>query len=128
NRGLVMSAYVIVNFLALTVGQLLVSLYPIEDAGNFMISAMLASLAIVPVALTRSAQPAPITIVTFRPAELYRAAPAGLVASFVIGFSNGAFWSLGAVSAQGGGLDLSEVAFFMSAATIAGAIAQWPIG
>jgi MFS family permease len=128
NRGLVMSTYVVVNFGALTVGQMLVSVYPIEQAGNFMISAMLASLAIVPVALTRSAQPAPITIVSFRPLALYRAAPAGIVASFGIGLSNGSFWSLGAVSAAGGGLGTHEVAFFMSAATLAGAIAQWPIG
>lgn len=128
NRGLVMSTYVMVNFGALTVGQLLVSAYPIEQAGNFMISAMLASLAIVPVALTRSAQPAPITIVSFRPRELYRAAPAGLVASFAIGLSNGAFWSLGPVSATGGGLDIHQVALFMGAATLAGAAAQWPIG
>ncbi|MGE0566031.1 MAG: MFS transporter [Pseudolabrys sp.] len=128
NRGLVMSAYVMVNFLALTVGQLMVSLYPIEHAGNFILSAMLASLAIVPVALTRSAQPAPITIVTFRPGDLYRAAPAGLVAAFVIGIANGAFWSLAPISAAGGGLNVGQVALFMSAATIAGAIAQWPIG
>jgi MFS family permease len=128
NRGLVMSTYVVVNFGALTVGQMLVSVYPIEQAGSFMISAMLASLAIVPVALTRSAQPAPITIVSFRPLELYRAAPAGIVASFAIGLSNGAFWSLGAMSAAGGGLDIHEVAFFMGAATLAGALAQWPIG
>jgi MFS family permease len=128
NRGLVMSTYVVVNLGAITVGQMLVSAYPVEEAGNFMISAMLASLAIVPVALTRSAQPAPITIVSFRPLELYRAAPAGIVASFAIGLSNGAFWSLGPVSAMGGGLDLQQVAFFMSAATLAGAIAQWPIG
>ncbi len=62
-----MSAYVIVNLLAFTAGQLMVTLYPIKEAGDFMLAAMLASLAIVPVALTRSAQPAPITIVSFRP-------------------------------------------------------------
>lgn len=127
-RGLVMSSYVIVNFFAFTVGQLLVTLYPIEGAGNFMIAAMLASLAIVPVALTRSAQPAPITIVTFRPVQLYRAAPVGLVASLMVGVANGAFLGLGPLSAAGNGLNVGEVALFMSAATLAGALTQWPIG
>jgi MFS family permease len=65
-RGLVMSSYVAVNFLAFTAGQLLVTLYPIKEDGSFMVAAMLASLAIMPVALTRSAQPAPITIVWSR--------------------------------------------------------------
>ena len=127
-RGLVMSSYVIVNFAAFTVGQLLVTLYPVHEAGDFIVAAMLASLAIVPVALTRSAQPAPITIVSFRPVQLYRAAPVGLVASFMVGVSNGAFLGLGPISAVGSGLSTAQVALFMSAATLAGAIAQWPVG
>lgn len=127
-RGLVMSAYVMVNFGAFTVGQSLVTLYPIEQAGGFMIAGILGSLGIIPVALTRSAQPAPITIVRFRPVQLYRAAPVGLVASFMVGVANGAFWGLGPISAAGSGLDVSHVAMFMSAATLAGALSQWPVG
>jgi MFS family permease len=127
-RGLVMSSYVIANFFAFTVGQLMVTLYPIKSAESFMLAAMLASLAIIPVALTRSAQPAPITIVSFRPLRLYRAAPVGLVASLMVGAANGAFLSLGPLSATGNGYSVAEVAVFMSAATIAGALAQWPVG
>jgi len=128
NRGYVMSAYVFVNFLAFTVGQLMVTFYAIREAGDFILAAMLASFAILPVALTRSAQPAPITIVTFRPQQLYRAAPVGLVASLMVGVANGAFWGLGPISATGNGLDVGKVALFMSGATLAGAIVQWPIG
>jgi MFS family permease len=128
SRGLVMSAYVMVNFGAFTVGQLLVTLYPIEQAGSFMIAAMLGSIAIIPVALTRSAQPAPIAIVQFKPIQLYRAAPVGLIASLMVGVANGAFWGLGPISAAGSGMDVRDVALFMSAATLAGAVAQWPIG
>jgi MFS family permease len=128
NRGLVMSAYVFVNFIAFTIGQLMVTLYAIREAGDFILAAMLASFAIVPVALTRSAQPAPITIVSFRPMELYRAAPVGLVASMMVGMANGAFWGLGPISAAGNGLDVGKVALFMSGATLAGALVQWPIG
>jgi len=128
NRGLVMSSYVIVNFAGFTVGQLMVTLYPIKAAEDFMLAAMLASLAIVPVALTRSAQPAPVTIVTFRPMQLYRAAPVGLVASLMIGAANGSFLSLGPLSAADNGFSVAEVAVFMGAATFAGALAQWPVG
>ncbi len=127
-RGLVMSAYVIVNFLAFTGGQLLVTLYPVKEDGNFMVAAMLASLAIVPVALTRSAQPAPITIVSFHPVQLYRAAPVGLVASMMVGVANGAFWGLAPLAVAGAGLGVGRVALFMGAATLAGAITQWPVG
>ncbi|MCW5693824.1 MAG: MFS transporter [Pseudolabrys sp.] len=127
-RGLVMSTYVVVNYGAFTVGQSLVTLYPIDAAGNFMIAAILGAIGIIPVALTRSPQPAPIKVVRFRPVQLYRAAPVGLVASSMIGMVSGSFWSLGAISAAGSGLDVGQVAMFMSAATLAGAISQWPVG
>jgi MFS family permease len=128
NRGLVMSSYVAINFAAIVAGQLLVTVYPVEQDGNFMLSAILCSLAIVPVAMTRSAQPAPITIVQFRPDVLYRAAPVALVASFMIGIANGAFWGLAPLSAAGSGLDHDEVAVFMSVSVMAGALMQWPVG
>jgi MFS family permease len=123
-----MSAYVVVNFAALTVGQMLVTLYPIGEGGGFMVAAILSSLAIVPVAMTRSAQPAPITIVSFRPMQLYHAAPVALVASFMVGLANGAFWGLAPLSAAGSGLDVQGVALFMTVAVLAGALTQWPLG
>lgn len=127
-RGVVLSAYVVVNFAAITLGQMLVALYPIEQAGNFMVAAILSALAIVPVALTRSAQPAPITKVSLRLGQVYRAAPVAVVASFMIGAANGAFWGLAPLSAAGSGLRVDQVAVFMSTAVLAGAIVQWPIG
>ena len=128
SRGRVMSAYVVVNFGALAVGQMLVTVYPIGQAGGFMIAAMVSALAIVPVVLTRSAQPAPITIVSFRPWQLYQAAPVALVASFMVGIATGAFWGLAPLSAAGSGLDIEGVALFMGLAVAAGALAQWPLG
>ncbi len=65
---------------------------------------------------------------SFRPGLLYAAAPVALVASFMIGVSNGAFWGLGALSVSGRGLSVNEVAWFMSFAVMAGALAQWPLG
>ena len=127
-RGVVMSSYIIVNFAALTVGQMLVTVYPIEQAKSFMLAAMLLSLASVPVALTRSAQPAPITIVSFRPLQLFLAAPVALVAAFMIGLANGAFWSLAPIFVTGTGLNVERAAQFMTAAVLAGAVVQWPVG
>ena len=127
-RGFVMSSYVMVIYVAFTAGQMMVTLYPIKGSETFMLAAMLAALAIVPVALTRSTQPAPITIVSFRPWQVYQAVPVGLVASFAIGAINGAFFGLAPVSAARTGLNVTEVAVFMSATTLAGAAAQWPAG
>jgi MFS family permease len=127
-RGLVMSTYIVVNFGAIALGQMLVTLYPVQQAGNFIVSAMLVSLASVPVALTRSAQPAPITMVRFRPLQLFLAAPVALVATFMIGMANGAFWTLAPVFAGQGSLGAEQAAQFMTGAVLAGALVQWPIG
>src|SRR5690606_6178300 len=81
-RGFVMSSYVAVNLGAIAAGQMLVTLYPVEGYRSFMLAGILPALAIVPVALTRSAQPAPITIVGFRAREPYEAAPVALVSCF----------------------------------------------
>jgi MFS family permease len=109
-------------------GQVLVPLYPVTHAGSFMLAAILSALAIVPVALTRAEQPAPISVVRLQPRRLYRAAPVALVASGMIGVANGAFWGLGALSVGASGLSVDEVAWFMGTAVLAGAVVQWPLG
>ena len=127
-RGFIMSAYIVVNFAMLTVGQLMVTLYDPMRFPLFAIASLTISLATIPVALTRSAQPAPIALVRFRPAALYRASPVGIVGVSVIGVAHGAFWALGAIYALSRGLTANEAAVFMSCAVIGGAIAQWPAG
>jgi MFS family permease len=127
-RGFVMSSYVGINLAALASGQMLVTIYPVEDNRLFMLAGILTALAIVPVAMTRSAQPAPITIVRFQPRQLYQAAPVSLVSCFMIGISLGAFWALGPLSVGGEGFSVVEVAAFMSIAVVGGALAQYPVG
>lgn len=128
NRGFVMSAYIIVNFVTITAGQMLVTTAPIEGFHLFAVASILVSVAAIPVALTRSAQPAPIALVQFRPLRLYRMAPVGVVGTFMIGVSNGAFWSLGTLFATERGLGVDGAAIFMSVAVIGGAMLQWPVG
>jgi len=127
-RGLIMSAYIVVNFVAITIGQLTVTLYPPTEFSLFAIATMAIAIAAIPVAMTRSAQPAPITLVRFRPLALYRSSPVGVVGVALIGVANGSFWSLAAVSAVGAGLTAAEAAIFMSIATTGGALTQWPVG
>jgi MFS family permease len=127
-RGFVMSSYVGINLAALASGQMLVTLYPVDDNRLFMLAGILTALAIVPVAMTRSAQPAPITIVRFRPGQLYQAAPVSLVSCFMIGISLGAFWALAPLSVGGDGFSVAEVAAFMSVSVVGGALAQYPVG
>ncbi|MCB1501173.1 MAG: MFS transporter [Bauldia sp.] len=128
NRGTIMGVYIAVNFAAITVGQLMVGLGSPTSFTLFAVASVAISLAAIPVALTTSAQPAPLAVARLRPKELYAASPVGLVGVTVVGIANGAFWALAAVYAVGEGLDDHQVAIFTGLATVSGAVAQWPIG
>lgn len=127
-RGMIMSVYIMVNHVALTGGQLLLLTWSVEDFHLFVLGSVLISVSAIPVALTRQAQPPPVTEVRFRPGRLWRASPVGLIGSLMIGVANGAFWSLAPVSATDFGLSHQEAAIFMSVAVMAGALVQMPIG
>lgn len=128
NRGTIMSVYIGVNFAAITMGQFMVTFDAPTSFTLFAFASVMVSLSAVPVALTKSAQPAPIAVARIRPRELYAASPVGIVGVTVVGVANGAFWSLAAVYALGEGLNSGQVAVFTGLATIGGALAQWPAG
>lgn len=127
-RGFVMSAYVIVDYAALTAGQMMITLYPVRSFDLFAIAAILFSLATLPVAVGSSTQPAPIETARIRLPRLFKAAPVAMVGCFVIGLTNGSLWSLGPIFGIGRGLTADGAATFMSAVVVAGALAQWPVG
>ena len=127
-RGTLISAYVTVNFTVITLGQMMVTLFQPSSFILFSIASVLVSLAAVPIALTRSSQPPPITLVRFRPRHLYRLSPTGAVAIFLIGLATGSFWALGPSYASAASGSVTDAALFMSAAVLGGALAQWPAG
>jgi MFS family permease len=94
----------------------------------FGIVAMLVSLSLVPVAMTSIPQPLPVHTPRLGLHALYRKAPTGIAGAFVGGLALGAFWGLGAASAQRFGFDETGTAHFMSITIIGGALLQWPIG
>lgn len=127
-RGAIMSAYVTVNLIVITAGQMIVPFFAPDSFVPLSIAAILIALAAVPVALTTSQQPAPITLVRFRPKALYALSPVGVVGIALIGASNGAFWALGPVYGVANGLSIMEIAVFMSLVVVGGAVAQYPVG
>lgn len=128
NRGLVLSAYIIINFATVTFGQLLIVVYPLDSFALFTLASVLVSFAAIPLALSRATQPAPLLAVRLNLRQLYRNSPIGLIGIFVIGIVQSTFWSFGGVFASRSGLDTRQVAIFMSVAVAAGALSQWPLG
>ena len=128
NRGKVLSVYRIVDLGALTIGQFLLVTADPASFVLFSLVAILVSLSIVPVAMTRVAGPKPPEQTKLNLRKLWRVSPLGVAGAFAVGLANGSFWAIGPVFVQTLGYDTTMVATFMSAAIIAGAAAQWPIG
>lgn len=127
-RGRLFSAYLIVNFSALTIGQFLLNAADPAGFVLFAVGSILTSIALVPVAMTTSVQPMPIQSARIDIKALYALSPVGLTGAFVVGLANAPFWTLAPLYAAESGLDTSGIALFMSAAIVGAALAQWPIG
>ena len=127
-RGFIFSLYTMINLTVITIGQLMLGLDRPEDFPLFLLASILVSLAAVPVALTRAEAPAPVQSVKIRLKHLYNLSPVGVLGCLAVGLANGSFWALAPVFAQMKGANTWGVAIFMSAAVIAGAIGQWPLG
>lgn len=128
NRGTVFSIYTIINLTVITLGQMMITL---DEPSNFMLfsfASILVSLAAVPVALSKSAEPEPIEAVKINFAGLYKTSPVGVIGCLAVGLANGSFWALAPVFAGGESNEVKTVAIFMSVAVIAGAVGQWPLG
>jgi MFS family permease len=127
-RGTIFGIYTMVNLVAVTAGQMAVSLGDASGFVFFAIAAMVYCLALIPTALSTSASPAPLTSVRLDVPALWRNSPVAVVAVFLVGISNAAFGTLAAVYADRVGLALTAIALFASIPVLAGALAQVPIG
>lgn len=128
NRGRVLAVYRIVDFGALTVGQLMITLADPAGFALFALTSILISLCLVPVALTTAVLPQPIPSPKLDLRGLYATAPLAAAASFAVGAANSSVWAVGPIYVQRLGFGLEAVAGFLSAMILGGAIAQWPLG
>lgn len=127
-RGQVFSLYQVVLYLGQGAGQFLINIPDETGSMLFILTSVLMSLAILPVALTRVAAPTLPKPVRFKIGRLWGISPTGMTASMMSGIVMGAFYGVGALFAEQSGLDRSETAQFMGAVIIGGLVLQYPIG
>ncbi|ADZ71722.1 MFS transporter [Polymorphum gilvum] len=128
NRGTIMSVYIVVLYAAMMLGQVSISGLGISGFVPFVAASVMVSLAVIPVSLTTANQPAPITLVRFRPVRLYRTSPAAFVSCLLIGVASGALWTLAPLYGAQIGLSTNQAAFYTAAIIGGGVVAQWPFG
>tara|TARA_Y100001970_G_scaffold223495_1_gene275171 strand:+ start:4156 stop:5457 length:1302 start_codon:yes stop_codon:yes gene_type:complete len=128
NRGQLLSAYMIVLYVGLSIGMLLLNVSEPKAYEPFILVSVLLSLALVPILLTKRPAPKFKKIGTISIKELYEISPLGSVSSFATGMIHAAFFSLISVYATKAGFTLLETSILLFVATIAGVIGQGPIG
>jgi MFS family permease len=127
-RGRVLSMYTLTIYIASGVGQLAINIDQTAGLELFSLGALLTSLSLVPVVLTRVAGPELGNIKTMSLAGLYKASPLGTVATAGAGLLSGSLYALGAVYGTEIHLTVFENSIFMGAPIIGGFLLQWPIG
>ncbi|MBU1254219.1 MAG: MFS transporter [Alphaproteobacteria bacterium] len=126
-RGSVLAAYMISLYAGQALAQFLLNLDG-APAAPFIASSLLVSLSVLPIALTRLKEPAVAQQAPLSVRGLYAASPLGVVGCGMIGLMLGAFYGLGAVYARRIGLEMSQIALFMSVVIAGGVALQWPVG
>ncbi len=127
-RTQIFAVYMAVNLGALALAQQFLHWSTPDGHVLFAIAALSICAAVMPVAATRLTQPTLENARHLPWRELYVKTPVAFTASLLSGLAQGAFWGLGAVWADGIGMDASDIAWFMSLVIVGGALFQWPIG
>ena len=127
-RGQVLSVYRIVDFTSVTLLQASIGLF---DTGAVTLFALLSiglSLALVPVALSRTEAPAPPASARLDVRGLWRTSPVAVMGAGLVGLAAAAYWGMVPVFTAAKGLDGGAAGLLLGAIVVGGALAQWPIG
>jgi len=128
SRGRLLSIYRVVDLAAVTGGQYLLPVVGIDDFRIFVVCAVFFCFALIPVSLSNLRSPEVPATVKFDIRAVWAISPVACAGCIAVGMANSAFRNIGPAYALEIGLDVTEVATFMSLFIIAGAVSQFPIG
>ena len=127
-RGRVFAVYMLINFVALALGQWLILVGDRLGFVPFALVTVMFSLAVLPITMTRVDEPAPVHTPRLKLRDLYDASPMGMAAALTSGLITGAFYGMSAVFGNAVGFTDAGVASFMAVSILGGAVLQLPVG
>ena len=127
-RGKVLSLYRLLDLAVVTGAQFLIPLFGTGGFILFGLMAILTSLSLVPVSLADRSNPKPPKGIKFDLSGMWRLSPLACIGCITIGMTNSAFRLIGPLYASEIGLSIANVAGFMTAGIIGGAVLQYPLG
>ena len=128
NRARTLAIYRFVDLGAVTLSQYMLPVFGISGFEIFAAMTMLMILSVVPVALADRSNPAPPAPFSFSPKRLWEVSPLASAGAITVGLTTASFRSIGPLYAEGLGLNVADIASFMSAGIIGGVVLQYPLG
>lgn len=128
NRGRIMGGYRIADLGASLVAQLLIGVLEPAHYVSYNILAILCCAAILPLAMTRNAQPETPAAPRLRPLLAWARSPLAVAGVVVAGLTSAAFRMVGPVYGSEIGLEPQRIALFLAVFVAGGALAQFPAG
>ncbi|TXR53709.1 MFS transporter [Reinekea thalattae] len=128
SRGSILSFYAMMNLAMITLAQQLLNISGTTSTMLFSIAAIFLALSIIPVSLTLTLAPAPVHKIHVDFPKVWRHSHIGILGSVFTGLITGSFWSLAPIYAKDSGLSTFQIANFMSAVVLGGAVFQIPLG
>ncbi len=127
-RGRAMGGYRAVDMGGSLAAQLLIGVLPPADYVSYNLLALICCAAILPLAMTRASQPEIPKAPRLRPGLAWQRSPLAAAGCVVAGVTSAAFRMVGPVYGKEVGLETGQLAWFLAAFVLGGALAQLPTG
>jgi MFS family permease len=127
-RGRAMAIYRIVDVGSSLSAQLLIAILPAANYLSYNILALVLCTAVFPLTLTKVSAPPMPEAPRLRPMLAWQCSPLGSLGVVVSGVTGAAFRMVGPIYGLEVGLKPDQIALFMAAYVLGGALAQFPVG
>lgn len=127
-RGVALSLYLAVFYVALSSGQLLIDAADPMGILPFCITAFFLLCSIIPISLSKTGVPVQAEHVRLSVGQLFRISPLGFIGSVVSGMLLAAVYGLVPIYAKESGMNISQIGVFMAVLIFGGFSLQWPMG
>ncbi|MBN3561892.1 MFS transporter [Aliamphritea spongicola] len=128
HRGGLLAIYMIVNYLGAGGAQLFLLLQDPSGYQLFVMASICFSFCLVPVALTRTAEPQPDPPEPLKIMPTLRTTPVGFLGAACAGFLSASFNTMGPLFALQVELSAEQISWFMALGICGGLVLQTPIG
>ena len=128
DRGRIFGIYRMVDLVGQVLANGIIATLAPAAYVSYNLIAIIMCLAVLPLGLTQSKEPALPAQVSYRPLYAYNVSPLAAFGVIIAGLSTSTFGSVGPVYAIKVGLDISQIALFLVFSTFGGLLSQLPAG